>query len=240
VLRPEVSLNRQRRLAGGFRQHDLAQRHAHIGRGVGRSNTCVGSGIPPPPVREILAASRKVLLRPTRARFARAAARDRAVGILRRAASAGLRHLRPLHRRAVAIDVERSLPPPRRMGAPKRGGVESYDGRPIKPVDNGNVSGKHLARASRFSTSRCAPLADKPMTQYGMGACRNHHQGNDLYAERENLGRKTQLDRAEAALADGESFGASIPPFVTPEFVRSKWRAPRHHSSNINHANLSR
>ena len=28
----------------------------------------------------------------------------------------------------------------------ERGGVEEYDGRPIKPVDNGNVSGKHLAR----------------------------------------------------------------------------------------------
>ena len=44
-------------------------------------------------------------------------------------------------------------------------------------------------------------------------------------AERENLGRKTMLDRAEAALADGESFGASVPLFVTPEFVRAKWRA---------------
>src|SRR2546430_12034228 len=30
-------------------------------------------------------------------------------------------------------------------------------------------------------------------------------------AERENLGRKRQLERAEAALADGESFGAAVP-----------------------------
>ena len=44
-------------------------------------------------------------------------------------------------------------------------------------------------------------------------------------AERENLGRKEQLERAEAARADGESFGASVPLFVTPEFVRAKWRA---------------
>src|SRR5206468_4724610 len=41
-------------------------------------------------------------------------------------------------------------------------------------------------------------------------------------ATRENLGRKAQLDRAEAALADGESFGAEIPAFITPEFVRSE------------------
>ena len=41
-------------------------------------------------------------------------------------------------------------------------------------------------------------------------------------AERENLGRKQQLEGAEAALADGESFGAEVPAFITPEFVRSE------------------
>ena len=44
-------------------------------------------------------------------------------------------------------------------------------------------------------------------------------------AERENLGRKKQLERAEAAFADGESFGGSVPAFITPEFVRRKSRA---------------
>ena len=49
-------------------------------------------------------------------------------------------------------------------------------------------------------------------------------------AERENLGRKKQLERAEAALADGEQFGGAVPAFITPEFVRSRNRArPRHH-----------
>ena len=41
-------------------------------------------------------------------------------------------------------------------------------------------------------------------------------------AERENLGRKAMLDRAQATLADGESFGADIPLLITPEFVRSE------------------
>ena len=50
-------------------------------------------------------------------------------------------------------------------------------------------------------------------------------------AERENLGRKKMLEVAQAAHDDGESFGASVPLFVTPEFVRSRSRArPRHHS----------
>src|SRR5581483_6765269 len=47
----------------------------------------------------------------------------------------------------VAIDVEQGLKRPRVEWVKERGGVEEYDGRPIKPVDNGNVTGKHLARA---------------------------------------------------------------------------------------------
>jgi phosphomethylpyrimidine synthase len=58
-------------------------------------------------------------------------------------------------------------------------------------------------------------------------------------ATRENLGRKTQLERAEAALADGESFGASVPAFVTPEFVRSEIARGRAIiPCNINHGEL--
>ena len=58
-------------------------------------------------------------------------------------------------------------------------------------------------------------------------------------AERENLGRQEMLEGAEDKVAGGESFGAEIPPFVTPEFVRdeiAKGRAVI--PSNINHAEL--
>ena len=47
---------------------------------------------------------------------------------------------------AVTIDVEQGLPRTRVEWVKERGGVEDYEGRPIQPVDNGNVSGKHLAR----------------------------------------------------------------------------------------------
>ncbi len=40
----------------------------------------------------------------------------------------------------VAIDVEAGLKRPRTEWVKERGGVEEYDGRPIQPVDNGNVS----------------------------------------------------------------------------------------------------
>src|SRR5436190_20793135 len=44
------------------------------------------------------------------------------------------------------IDVEKGLKRTRVEWVRERGGVEDYQGRPIKPVDNGNVTGKHLAR----------------------------------------------------------------------------------------------
>ena len=60
-------------------------------------------------------------------------------------------------------------------------------------------------------------------------------------AHRENIGRQRQADEAEARLADGKSFGASIPPFVTPEFVRSEVARGRAIiPANINHPESSR
>jgi phosphomethylpyrimidine synthase len=41
-------------------------------------------------------------------------------------------------------------------------------------------------------------------------------------AHRENIGRARAAEGAEARLSDGESFGASLPAFVMPEFVRSE------------------
>ena len=46
-----------------------------------------------------------------------------------------------------AIDVEKGLKRTRIEWVKERGGVEEYDGRPLQPVDNGNASGKHLARS---------------------------------------------------------------------------------------------
>jgi phosphomethylpyrimidine synthase len=139
----------------------------------------------------------------------------------------------------VAIDVEKGLPRIRAKWVSERGGVEEYDGRPIKPVDNGNVSGKHLARAFPTAHKPLSGVGDKPITQYEWARAGVITKEMVYIAERENLGRKTQLERAEAALADGESFGAEIPAFVTPEFVRSEVARGRAIiPSNINHAEL--
>jgi phosphomethylpyrimidine synthase len=139
----------------------------------------------------------------------------------------------------VAIDVEAGLKRTRSECIRERGGIEEYEGRPIRPVDNGNASGKHLARAFPTAHRPLHGLPGKPVTQYEWARAGVITKEMIYIAERENLGRKAQLERAEAALADGESFGASVPPFVTPEFVRSEVARGRAIiPSNINHAEL--
>ena len=210
---------------------------------------------------------------------------------------------------AVTIDVEKGLGRARIEWVKERGGVEQYEGRPIQPVDNGNVTGKHLARnfpntpkpwrasspsspppvgersaseASRVRENQSSnagtpspqpspqsksdisdfdrskiPNSGKPEFGWGEGAGLATPQGQHpltqfewaragiitkemIYvAERENLGRKKMLDRAQAALADGEQFGGEVPAFITPEFVRSEVARGRAIiPSNINHAEL--
>ncbi len=154
----------------------------------------------------------------------------------------------------VAIDVEAGLKRSRVDWVRERGGVEEYDGRPIKPLDNGNVSGKHLAR-NFPNTPRPLRGVSAPPPQAGEGArgTSGQHPITQLewaragvvtkemiyVAERENFGRKKMLDCAEAARADGESFGAAVPLFVTPEFVRDEVARGRAIiPSNINHGEL--
>jgi phosphomethylpyrimidine synthase len=139
----------------------------------------------------------------------------------------------------VTIDVEQGLARTRVEWVRERGGVEDYDGRPIQPVDNGNVSGKHLAR--NFSTAHrpLRAMNSKPVTQLEWARAGTITKEMVYIAERENLGRKLKLECAEAALSNGESFGAAVPAFVTPEFVRSEVARGRAIiPSNINHAEL--
>ena len=97
------------------------------------------------------------------------------------------------------IDVENGLKRTRIEWVKERGGVEEYDGRPIKPVDNGNVTGKHLARNFPNTPKPWRALDGKPVTQYEFANAGVITKEMIYVAERENLGRKKQLDRAEWA-----------------------------------------
>ena len=139
-----------------------------------------------------------------------------------------------------AIDVEKGLMRARVEWVKERSGVEQYEGRPIKPVDNGNASGKHLARSFRNTPKPLRSSSPRdPLTQLEWARAGVITKEMIYIAERENLGRKKMLDVAQAAREDGESFGASVPLFVRPEFVRDEVARGRAIiPSNINHGEL--
>src|SRR6195256_6643839 len=137
----------------------------------------------------------------------------------------------------VTIDVNAGLARPRIAWVKERGGVEEYEGRDIKPEDNGNVGASHAAKSFTAHHKPLRGVDNHMITQLEFARAGIITKEMIYVATRENLGRKVQLERAEAAIADGESFGASIPAFVTPEFVRSEIARGRAIiPCNINHA----
>ncbi|HVV94317.1 MAG TPA: phosphomethylpyrimidine synthase ThiC, partial [Hyphomicrobiales bacterium] len=138
-----------------------------------------------------------------------------------------------------AIDVDQGLGRARQQWVRERGGVEDYDGRVIRPEDNGSVGKDHLARAFPTTHRPLRGLPGQPVTQYEFARLGIVTKEMRYVAERENLGRRKALENAEATLAQGESFGAAIPAFVTPEFVRDEVARGRAIiPANINHAEL--
>jgi len=137
---------------------------------------------------------------------------------------------------AVEIDVRRGLPPLRASWIEARGGVQAYHGRAVKPEDNGNVAPSHLSREFAVARRPLRGLSDHPVTQLELARAGIITKEMVYIAHRENIGRAQAAEEAEARLKDGENFGASLPPFVTPEFVRSEVARGRAIiPANINH-----
>lgn len=136
----------------------------------------------------------------------------------------------------IRIDIEKGLKPVRRDWILARGDVEEYDGRVIKPEDNGQLGPDRSGGVAPFPNVPLRPLRAKA----GMNVSQMHYarQGiitpeMEYVAERENLGRA----RLKEYVRDGIDFGASIPDYVTPEFVRDEVARGRAIiPSNINHA----
>ena len=142
---------------------------------------------------------------------------------------------------AAAIDVDKGLPRHREAWVTERGGVERYEGRTIRPEDNGSVTGRHAARAFPVAHQplRGTSPGREPVTQLEYARAGIVTKEMIYVAHRENLGRVAALEHASAALRDGESFGAAIPPHITPEFVREEIARGRAIiPSNINHPEL--
>jgi phosphomethylpyrimidine synthase len=158
-------------------------------------------------------------------------------------------------------DCERGLPSVRGAWIRERGDVEEIEGRAVKPEDDGYLSTKHRETAlQRSGRNQLIPFdrSERKILRAKEGKCvtQLHYarQGiitpeMEFIAIREN----TKLQRAKEALKmspnvpsndlrqqhPGQSWGASIPDEITPEFVRDEVARGRAIiPSNINHAEL--
>ncbi len=119
------------------------------------------------------------------------------------------------------IDINKGLPELRKPWITARGDVEFYQGREVKPEDNGLRRGEESG-VSLFDRGGRQVLRAKSgaaVTQMAYARRGIVTPEMEYVAIRENLGRDRL--RREGAV-DGESFGASIPEYVTPEFVRDE------------------
>ena len=105
--------------------------------------------------------------------------------------------------------------------------------REVRPEDNGHASGKHLAPAFDVSRHRVFKgVKGRPVTQLEYARAGVITPEMEFVSIRENLRREQTRDW----LRDGDDFGADIPDFVTPEFVRSEIARGRAIiPANINH-----
>ncbi len=137
------------------------------------------------------------------------------------------------------IDLSKGLAPVRDAWLAKRGGLETYAGRAVTQEDNGGASGEKLVPPCPANRQPRRGLDGAMVTQYEFARAGLITEEMIYVAHRENLGRETMLEGARDRVADGESFGAAIPAFVTPEFVRDEIARGRAIiPSNINHPEL--
>ncbi len=139
---------------------------------------------------------------------------------------------------AIAIDLEAGLPPVRREWLAKRG-FESITARAIKPEDNGGASGDKLVPLCPADHPVYGGKPGQLVTQMEFARAGIITEEMIYIAHRENLGRAKTLEGTAERRADGEDFGAAIPEFITPEFVRDEIARGRAIiPANINHPEL--
>ncbi|MFN2532940.1 MAG: phosphomethylpyrimidine synthase ThiC [Pyrinomonadaceae bacterium] len=156
---------------------------------------------------------------------------------------------------AIECDVRGGLPQLRGNWIDRRGDVEEYEGRELRPIDDGYLTFEAATRARQKEAGQLEnlPTLRRNPLRAKAGACvtQMHYARRgiitpemEFIAIRENLGReRTLVANAAEEPRDslfhqhrGESFGAAISTHVTPEFVRdevSRGRAII--PSNINH-----
>ena len=136
---------------------------------------------------------------------------------------------------AAQIDIRAGLPMLRHDWIVGRGDVEEYAPREVRPEDNGLKGPDRSGGVAQFPLGARRPLRAKA----GANVSQMHYARRGIItsemeyvAERENLGRA----RLSEYIRDGQDWGADIPDYVTPEFVRDEVARGRAIiPSNINH-----
>jgi len=126
----------------------------------------------------------------------------------------------------VKVDVRKGLAPSREKWILDRGDVEAYDGLILDSRKGPNSGKEDIEETERFDRGNRKPLRAKS----GCNVSQMHYAKKGIItpemeyiAIRENLRREEwdRDDEREQRLA-GNSFGASIPQEITPEFVREE------------------
>ena len=139
---------------------------------------------------------------------------------------------------AAPIDLSAGLPPVRREWIDQRG-FAPIAPRAVRPEDNGGAEGDRLVPPCPAEHRVLAGSPGQLVTQYEFARAGIITEEMIYVAHRENLGRQKMLEGAEERRADGEDFGAAIPTFITPEFVRDEVARGRAIiPANINHPEL--
>ena len=137
------------------------------------------------------------------------------------------------------IDIREGLDPIRLQWITGRGDVEYYDGRKIEPKDDGYREDEN-PNTERFPKTRDKVLRAKP----GQNVSQMYYAKRgiitpemEFIAIRENQKRKQWVENEEREQRlTGNSFGASLPQEITPEFVRDEVARGRAIiPANINH-----
>jgi phosphomethylpyrimidine synthase len=146
------------------------------------------------------------------------------------------------------IDIMAGLPELRRDWIRGRGDVEEVAQRDVRPEDNGQLAPDRSASGAGAAepASRNGPVQPFPnvrrkvlRAKAGANVSQMHYARRGIItpemeyvAIRENLGRNA----ISTQIRDGQDFGASIPDYVTPEFVRSEVARGRAIiPANVNH-----
>jgi len=135
---------------------------------------------------------------------------------------------------AVTTDITLGLGALRQGWITGRGDVEEISGRSARPEDDGLKQGE-VSDVPQFDRAGRKPLRAKgktAVTQLAYARAGIITPEMEYVAIRENRGRAAAAQEKR----DGESFGAAIPEFVTPEFVRDEIARGRAIiPANINH-----